>query len=121
MRVIGLAGAVPDPQHVRRGAAERAGVRRILACHRLLVAEQQRLVTGVELGALELWKTLEIEAAGLHEAERLADAVGELLIMVRLGRVLDEAERPLPDAGEIGVAARHERAQQLERRSEPAI
>ena len=59
---------------------------------------------------------LEIEPAGLHEAERLGDAVGELLVMVRLRRVLDEAEHPLPHIGEIGVAALGERAQQIERR-----
>ena len=71
----------------------------ILARHRLLVAEQQRLMAGVELGTLELRMAFEIEAASLHEAERLADAVGELLIMMRLRRVLGEAERPLPDIG----------------------
>ena len=88
----------------------------VLARHRLLVTEQQRLVAGVELGALELGMALEVEPAGLHEAERLGDAVGELLVVVRLGRVLDEAERPLPHIGEVGVAAVHEGAQQVQRR-----
>ena len=88
---------------------------RVLARHRLLVTEQQRLVAGVEFGALELGMALEVEPAGLHEAERLGDAIGELLVVVRLRRVLDEAERPLPHIGEIGVAALHERAQQVQR------
>ncbi len=87
---------------------------RVLARHRLLVAEQQRLVAGVEVRALELRMTLQIEPAGLHEAQRLGDAVGELLVMVRLRRVLDEAERPLADIGEIGIAAVHEGPQQIE-------
>ena len=64
---------------------------------------------------------LEIEPAGLHEAERLGDAVGELLVVVRLRRVLDEAERPLPDIGEIGIAAVHEGAQQVERGGRMAV
>src|SRR5262249_56303893 len=96
MRAVGVTGAVADPQHVRRRAAERAGMRGIFARHRLLVAEQQRLVTSVEVGALEFGMALEIEPAGLHETERLGDAVGELLVMVGLRRVLDEPERPLP-------------------------
>jgi hypothetical protein len=93
-----------------------AGVRRILARHGLLVAEQQRLVAGVELGALELGMALEIEPAGLHEAEGLGDAIGQLLVVVRLRRILDEAERPLPHIGEIGVAAVGECAQQVQGR-----
>src|SRR6516225_5002358 len=121
MRVIGLSGAVADPQHVRRGAAEGAGVRRVLARHLLLVAEQQRLVAGVEVGALELGMAFEIEPASLHETERLGDAVGELLVMVGLRRVLDEAERPLPHIREIGIAALHESAQQIERGGRVAI
>ena len=58
---------------------------------------------------------LEVEAASLHEAERLGDAISEFLVVVRLGQVLDEAERPLPHIGEIGVAALHERTQQVQR------
>ena len=99
VRMIRLAGAVADPKHVGRSTTEGAGMGGILARHRLLVAEQQRLMAGVELGTLELGMAFEIEAASLHEAERLADAVGELLIMMRLRRVLGEAERPLPDIG----------------------
>ena len=50
MGMIGLARAVADPQHVAGGGVPVAG-RRIDARHRLLVAEQQRLVAGVEIGA----------------------------------------------------------------------
>ena len=73
-------------------------------------------MAGVELGALEFRMALEVEPAGLHEAERFGDAIRKLLVMVRLGRVLDEAERPLPHIGEIGITALHERAQQVQRR-----
>src|SRR5262249_37448946 len=121
MRVIRLPCAVADPQHVRRSTAERAGMGRILAGHCLLVAEQQCLVAGIELGALELRMALEVEAAGLHESERLTDAVGKLLVMMRLRRVLDKTERPLPHIRKIGVAALHEGAQQIERRRRMAI
>ena len=49
MRVVGLAGAVADPDHVARGGVPVARGR-IDARQRLLVAEQQRLVAGVEIG-----------------------------------------------------------------------
>src|SRR6202022_4985564 len=41
--------------------------------------------------------------------------------MMRLGGILDEAERPLANVGEVGVAAVHERAQEIERGSRVAI
>ena len=47
MGVVGLARAVADPDHVAGGRVPVAGGR-IEAGHRLLVAEQQRLVAGVE-------------------------------------------------------------------------
>ena len=77
MGMIELAGAVADPDHVAGGAVPVAAGR-IHARHRLLEAEQQRLVAGVEIGRAQLRMALEIEPAGLHEAERLGDAVGEL-------------------------------------------
>ena len=103
MGVVGLAGAVADPDHVRRGRAPGAGMRRILARQRLLEAEQQRLVAGVEVGGLELRMPFEIEPAGLHEGERLGDAVGEFEIALRAARI--EIEHPLMHAAEAGVAA----------------
>ena len=82
MRVIRLSRAVADPHHMSGSAAERTGTGGVLARHGLLVAEQERLVAGVEVGALELGVALEIEPAGLHEAERLGDAVSQLLVMM---------------------------------------
>ena len=92
---------------------------RILARHRLLVAEQQRLVAGVEVGGLQLGMLLEIEPAGLHEGERLGDAVGKLEVALRAARI--EVEHPLVHAAEAGVAAVGERAQQVQRRGRMPI
>ena len=50
MRAVGLARAVADPDHVRGGVVPVAAGG-IDARHRLLVAEQQRFVAGVEIGA----------------------------------------------------------------------
>ena len=113
MGVVGLAGAVADPQHVAGGGVPVAAGR-IDAGHGLLEAEQQRLVAGVEIGRAHLRVKLGVDAAGAHEIERLGDAVGELLVAVRLRAVLDEAEHPLVDVLEIGIAAGGEGAQQVE-------
>ena len=119
MGVVGLAGAVADPDHVRGGRAPGAGTRGVLARQRLLVAEQQRLVAGVEIGGLQLRMLFEIEPAGLHEGERLGDAVGQFEIALRAARI--EIEHPLMHAAEAGVAAVGERAKQIERRGRMAI
>ena len=73
-------------------------------------------MAGVEIGGAQLRMGLEVEAAGAHEVERLGNAVGQLLVAAGLRRILEEAEHPLMHAGEIGVAAGRERAQQVERR-----
>src|SRR5262249_61580174 len=69
VRVIRLAGAVADPKHVGRGTTESAGMGRILARHRLFVAEQERLMAGGELGGLWLRGAFEVAAASVHEPE----------------------------------------------------
>ena len=120
MGVIVLARAVADPQHVAGGGVPVAGGR-IDAGERLLEAEQQRLVAGVEIGGAQLGMAFQIETAGLHEAERLGNAIRQFDVAPRLRRVLDEAEHPLPHAREIGVAALREGAQQIERRRRLAI
>ena len=53
MRVVGLAGAVADPEHVAE-VAYQSPVGGIDAGQRLLVAQQQRLVAGVEIGRAQL-------------------------------------------------------------------
>src|SRR5437588_3763904 len=94
MGVVGLPGAVADPHHVARAAIPVAGGR-IYAGKRLLESEQQRLMTGEEIGDAKFRMQLRIYAAGAHEAKRLGDLVGEVLVALRLRRVLDETEHPL--------------------------
>ncbi len=72
-------------------------------------------MAGIELGRAQFRMALEIEPACLHEAERFRDTVGQFGISARLRRVLDEAEHPLVQAAQIGIAALGERAQQVER------
>ncbi len=88
---------------------------RIDARQRLFVAEQQRFVAGVELGGAHFGDAVGMDAAGPHEGHGLADAIGQLLIAMALGRTVDEAEHPLVDVVEVGVAALGEGAQQIER------
>ena len=78
-------------------------------------------MAGVELGGAQLRMAFQIEAAGLHEAERLGNAVGQFDVAARLRTVLDEAEHPLPHARQIGVAALRKGAQKIERRRRLAI
>ena len=85
----GCAGTIADPQHVARGAVPVAG-RRIDAGERLLVAEQQRLVAGEEIGRAHLGMDFGIDAAGAHEIERLGQMRGEFLVTFRLRAVVDE-------------------------------
>ena len=120
MRVVELARAVADPDHVAGGAVPVAGGR-ILPRHRLLVAEQQRLVAGVDIGAAQLGMAFEIEAAGLHEGERLGDAVGDLAVAVHRLGVFYKTEHPLVHAPQAGVAAMREGAQQVQRRGRLVI
>ena len=83
MGVVGLAGAVADPHHVAGAAIPVAGGR-IDPGERLLEAEQERLVAGEEIGDAEFRMQLRIDAAGAHEAERLGDLVGEVLVTLGL-------------------------------------
>ncbi len=62
-----------------------------------------------------------VEADRAHEAQRLGDAIGELLIAFRLRTVLDEAEHPPMGVLKVGVAAGGERPEQVERRRGLAI
>ena len=113
MRVIGLPRAVADPHHVTGRAVPVAGGG-VDARHRLLVAEQQRLMADVEIGGAQLRMAIGIEPASPHEIQRLRDAVGQFLIVLRARRVLDEAEHPFMHAREAGVAAMRERAQEID-------
>jgi len=60
---------------------------------------------GIEVGLAQLGMVLRIETDGAHEAERLRDVVGQLLITLGLRAVLDEAEHPAMRVFEAGEAA----------------
>ena len=115
MAVVELAGAVADPDHVARGRVPVAGGG-IDPGEGLLVAQQQRLMAGVEIGGAQFGMAFEIEPAGAHEVQRVRDAIGQFLVPARLRRILEETEHPLMHAAEIGKAAGRERAQQVQRR-----
>ena len=114
MGVIGLAGAVADPQHVAGGGVPVAA-RRIDPGQRLLIAEQQRLMAREEFGRAQLRRRIGIDAAGAHEAQSFGDAVSQRLITLPGRTVLQETKRPLMDMFKIGVTALGERAQKVKR------
>ena len=76
---------------------------------------------GVEVGLAQFGMMLGIEPDRPHEAKRLGDVVGELLIAFRLRAVLDEAQHPAMRVFEIGETAVGEGAQQVQRRRRLAI
>ena len=73
-------------------------------------------MAGVDVGAAQLGMAFEIEPAGLHEGERLGDAVRDLAVAVHRLRVFYKTEHPLMHAAEAGVAAMREGAQQVQGR-----
>jgi hypothetical protein len=120
MGVVGLAGAVADPDHVARRVVPVAR-RGIDAGHRLLEAEQQRLVRGVEIGHAHLRMDLRVDADGAHEVEGLGDAVRDLAVSRRLLGVLHESQRPRMGVLEVRVAAVGEGADQVQGRGRLAV
>ena len=114
LRLVGGACAIADPKEMPRGGVPiaRGGID---AGERLLVAEQQRLVTREDAGGAKLGHPLRRQPASAHEAQALGDVAGKLLVAVAGGAVFDEAEIPPMHVIEIGVAALREGAQQIER------
>ena len=115
VRAVELPGALADPQHVRRAVVPPAA-QRVLAGERLLVAEQQGLVAGVEVDLVEVVVVLGVDAAGTHEPQGPIDLCSHLVVGPALGARCHELLRPGVDTGEIGEAALGERTQQVERR-----
>ena len=73
---VELAGALADPEHVGRAVVPVAG-ERVLPGEGLLVAEDERLVAGVEVDLVQLGLGLGVDAAGLHEPQGPVDLVGD--------------------------------------------
>ena len=120
VRMIELARAVADPDHMAGGGVMISGGG-IDARQRLLEAQQQRLVRGVEIGCAHFLMALGVETDGAHEGQRFGDAVGQFLIAVGLRRILHKAQHPAMGVLKVGVAAGGERAQQVQRRCRLAI
>ena len=76
---------------------------------------------GVEIRRPQFRMRFGVEADRAHKAQRLGDAVGNLLIAFRLGAVVDEPEHPSMRVLEVGVAAGGERPQQVQGRRRLAI
>ncbi len=120
MRVVGLARAVTDPDHVAGGGVPvaRGGVD---AGQRFLIAKQQRLMAREEIGLAQARIVVRRDADRPHEVHGFGDAIGKLAVALALRAVLDEAEHPLVDVLEVGVAAHRKRAQKVQRRSRLAV
>ena len=114
MRRTFEAGAIANPQHVRRGVIPLAG-ERILTGQRLLIRQQQRLMAGVETGSLDLRDSLWRDAAGFHEGQRLTDAVGHIFELLCPGRTAHEIVGPCMHLMQVCVTALAECAKQVQR------
>ena len=109
---VELAGALADPDEVRRDVVGQVGAR-VDARERLLVLQQQRLVAGVEVDAVEL---VGVGADGLHEGQGALDLVGHRLVALPERRLLHEVGVPGVHLAQVGVAAGDEGAHEVQRR-----
>ena len=106
--VVQFAGALPDPEEVRRGVVRQAGAR-VDARQGPLVVEQQRLVAGEELHA----QRVEVGTAGGHELDGAVDVPGQRLV-AGVGRVFGEALVPLVHQAQVREAALREGADEVQ-------
>src|SRR3954469_23365318 len=104
MAVVELTCAISNPDHVARSRVPVAG-RGIDSREGLLVAEQQRLMAGVEIGGAQFGVAFQIETAGAHEISGVRNAVRQFLVASRLRGILQEPKHPLVHAAQIGKAA----------------
>ncbi|MNH17312.1 hypothetical protein D3C79_769810 [compost metagenome] len=111
MGTVQLAGAVADPQHVRRAVVVVAG-QAVLAHEGFFIVQQQCFVGGEEAGFAQLRRA--VQAAGAHECQGFVDAVGQLVVLVGQRRVGDEVQVPLVHLVQVGKPALGEGAQQVE-------
>ena len=113
MRAVEFAGALADPQHVRR-AVEPSSGQRVLAGQRLLVAEDQRFVRGEHVDLGEVRVRFGVDATGAHEGQRPLDFGGDGLVALPFGAGCDELLGPGVDSRQISEAALGERSQQVQ-------
>jgi hypothetical protein len=80
----GVARALADPEHVAGAAVPVAG-RRVAPGERLLVVEDETLVTRPDVDLMELGLGSDVDATRGHEAERALDLGRKLLVAAPLG------------------------------------
>ena len=114
MRAVELAGALADPEQVRRAVVPAVG-EAVPTGQRLLVAEEQRLVRGVEVDLVQLQLGVEVDAARGHEAQRALDLAGDGVVSASLGTGVDVLQVPGVHAREVGEAALGERPEEVQR------
>ena len=110
---VDLAGPLADPQHVRRAVVPVPG-QGVLAGERLLVAEDERLVAGVEVDLVQARLAGRVDAARGHEPQRPVDVVGHPVVAPALGARRHELLVPLVDPGQVGETALGEGAEQVQ-------
>jgi len=116
VRAVDVAGPLADPQEVRGGVVRegRAGVD---PGQRALVVEEQGLVAGEELDALQ---GFEVRTAGVHEPHCAIDLPSERFI-AGVRRVGHEPLVPVVDQPEVGESTLRERADQVQRRGRRVV
>ncbi len=116
MGAVELAGAVADPEQVRRAGVPVTGDR-VASGQGLLEVEDQRLVARPDVHLVEGRQRARVDAARSHEPECALDVVcqdGVPLSLERRGG--DELVIPGMHAREVGKPALREGAEQVERR-----
>jgi hypothetical protein len=112
---VELPRPLADPQHVRRAVVPLAG-EGVLAGESFLVAQDEGLVAGGDVGGVQLGGGLGVDAAGGHEPKSAVDAVGHLLVASPLGAGGHELLVPGVHTGEVGETALGEGAKEVQRR-----
>ena len=113
MGAVELAGALADPEEVRRAVVP--VVREAVAAGEgFLVAEQERLVGRVEVDLVQAALGREVDAAGRHEAQRPVDLCGEGLVAAALAAAGGELEVPGVHLGEVCEAPFGERPHEVQ-------
>ena len=113
MCAIGLARAVPDPEHMARARQPFAGFG-LLAAQRLFVFQQQGFVAGVELNRLQRMRCVRVHARRRHEIKRVGDARGQVAVFLSLFAI-GKAQCPAMHLVDIRIPTGREGAQQIQR------
>ena len=114
---VELAGALPDPDEVAGDVVRQLGAA-VDAGHRVLVLEDQRLVAGVEVDAVEL---VGVGPDRLHEVQRAVDLGGHLLVAAADLGAEHEVGVPGVHLAQVGVPAGDEGAHEVQRRGRRVV